>query len=575
MSNEHSYRKGTVLVACIGQCVHVAGVMNFVRVAEAIGYRCRFTGPATPIPEVLKQAEKIKPEIIGLSYRLTPATVEPLLEEFSRSFGELTVKPGRVLLAGTPEVVAIASQLFQFDATFVGGESAADVIRVLRGTGPGGREEVTEPGDLVSRIEAKKPLPLLRAHLGLPTLEETVAAVEELARGGTLDVISIAPDQNSQAHFFHPEDRDPRLVGAGGVPLGSEEDLLALHRARLHGNYPLLRIYAGTRDFTRLARLYQETIQNAWAAIPVFWFNKMDGRGPLGLEESIEQHLGAIRWHGERGIPVEINDPHHWSLRGAPDAVAVADMYLCGTIAKNLGVRDFVAQYMFNTPPGSSFGMDLAKMLAKDELLASLEDDSFRVIRQVRTGLASFPLDQGKAKGHLAAATFVQLALRPDIVHVVSYCEADHAANAREIAESCKIVEQVVERNLIGELDLAADPQVQDRREQLVREAKWIVEAIPKLASDVPGDADPLLNPVVLGRVVRSGIFDAPHLRGNQFARGQIHTRVVGGACCSWDPISDKKLDEVDRVRGILDALGLDGRKGRAGSGQSRGVELA
>ncbi|MFX1313834.1 MAG: methionine synthase, partial [Promethearchaeota archaeon] len=176
-----------------------------------------------------------------------------------------------------------------------------------------------------------------------------------------------------------------------------------------------------------LAKLYQRTIKNAWAAIPIFWFNQMDGRGPLSLEESIKQHLEAIKWHAKKNIAVEINDPHHWSLRDAPDAIVVADMFLCGIIAKNLGVKHFLAQYMFNTPPSSSLEMDLAKNLAKDELLQYLADDSFHVIRQVRTGLESFPLNLEKAKGQLAAATLIQLALKPDIVHVVSFSEASHA----------------------------------------------------------------------------------------------------------------------------------------------------
>ena len=133
--------------------------------------------------------------------------------------------------------------------------------------------------------------------------------------------------------------------------------------------------------------MFNETLGNAWAAIPIFWFNQMDGRGPLSPEDSIKEHLKTIKWYGERDIPVEINDPHHWSLRDAPDAITVADGYLCGIIAKELGVKNYVAQYMFNTPPSSSLDMDLAKFLAIDELLQTLQDINFRIIRQVRTGL--------------------------------------------------------------------------------------------------------------------------------------------------------------------------------------------
>ena len=66
----------------------------------------------------------------------------------------------------------------------------------------------------------------------------------------------------------------------GGVPVRSPEDYRALYAASQRGNYPLLRTYSGTDDFVRLAKVYVETINIAWCAIPLFWFNLMDGRGP-------------------------------------------------------------------------------------------------------------------------------------------------------------------------------------------------------------------------------------------------------------------------------------------------------
>ena len=49
-----------------------------------------------------------------------------------------------------------------------------------------------------------------------------------------------------------------------------------------------MRTYSGTDDFIRLAEMYTQTIHNAWCAIPLFWFNQMDGRGPWDLEGSIK-----------------------------------------------------------------------------------------------------------------------------------------------------------------------------------------------------------------------------------------------------------------------------------------------
>jgi hypothetical protein len=342
------------------------------------------------------------------------------------------------------------------------------------------------------------------------------------------------------------------LSGAGGVPLRTKEDFLKLHKARLTGNHPLLRIYAGTRDFIKLAELYQRTIKNAWAAIPIFWFNQMDGRGPLTLKESIKHHLKTIKWYAKNDLPVEINDPHHWSLRDAPDAIAVADMYLSGIIAKNLGVKYFIAQYMFNTPPSSSLDMDFAKILAKDELLLTLVDNSFSLIKQVRTGLASFPIDLDKAKGQLAISTLIQLAIKPDIVHVVSYSEANHAARPEDIIESCKIVDQVINNSFASKLNFI-DEEVRKRKEELIREAQWIINLIPRLAKTHKEQKNPWISHRVLNRLIKYGIFDAPHLKNNPFALGKINTKIINGACYSWDKTHRKIINERERIKEIIE----------------------
>lgn len=56
---------------------------------------------------------------------------------------------------------------------------------------------------------------------------------------------------------------------------------------------------------------------------------------------------------------------------------------------------------MFNVPAFISAEMDLAMMLAKIELVESLVDDNFKVYRQARVGLASFPTNLYQAKGQL------------------------------------------------------------------------------------------------------------------------------------------------------------------------------
>lgn len=551
INNRRNENSKIILTASIGQCVHIAGAYNFMQIAENLGYKCTFLGPAISISTVIDKIKEIGPNIVGISYRLTPETVIPLLKQFFIKYEKLKEKPERLFFAGTPDVVKIAKQYREFDEFFIGGEPQFEVISILRKEKQKSEGSLEIPMDLLSRIEWKKPYPIIRTHFGLPNLDKTIKGIKRIARAKILDIISIAPDQNTQANYFHPEDQIDELSGAGGVTLRSKEDFIKLHQARLTGNYPMLRIYAGTRDIIKLGNLFRKTIQNAWAAIPIFWFNQMDGRGPLSLKESIKEHIQAIKWHAKRKIPVEINDPHHWSLRDAPDAITVADMYLCGKIAKILGVKDFIAQYMFNTPPSTSFDMDLAKILAKDELLHTLIDDNFSIIRQVRTGLASFPLDLDKAKGQLAVATMVQLVIKPDIVHVVSYSEADHAAQPEDIIESCKIVDQVISKVYSSNLKIA-DEKIQQRKEELIKQAKWIIDIIPFLAKNNKESKNPYINHKVLNRVVKFGIFDAPHLKNNKFALGQIKTKIIDGACYSWDQKLLKKYNEIQRIQDLI-----------------------
>ena len=75
---------------------------------------------------------------------------------------------------------------------------------------------------------------------------------------------------------------------------------------------------------------------------------------------------------------------------------------------------------MLNTPPGISPQADLAKMLAKAELVKELEGESFTVFK-TRGGLAHFSVDLNVAKGQLGASTFLGLFLQPQIIHVVGF----------------------------------------------------------------------------------------------------------------------------------------------------------
>ncbi len=521
----------TVVAGALGECVHVAGVMNFLRLAEAAGWRTVFLGPAAPVEQVLAAARREKADLVGVSYRLTPATGERLLADFAEAADDLRAAGVRFAFGGTPPVAERVRAIGFFERVFDGSEPAETVLAYLKGQTLTGTGAMTAdfPQAAIERIAWKAPFPIIRHHFGLPTLEATAAGIIRIAEAQVLDVISLGIDQDAQTNFFHPERQDPRQYGAGGVPVRSANDYRALYTASRSGNYPLLRTYSGTDDFIRLAKMYVDTINIAWCAIPLFWFNQMDGRGPWDLEGSIREHQTVMAWYGQRSIPVELNEPHHWGMRDAPDVVCVVSAYLSAYNARAFGVRDYIAQLMFNSPPDLFEAMDLAKMLAVLDLIAPLAGPDFRIWRQTRTGLLSYPLDPDAARAHLAAGVYLQMALHPHIVHVVGHTEAHHAATADDVIESCKLARRAIENALNGQPDMTADPRVQARRAELVIEANITLAAIHNLAA--PGVADPLTDPLTLARAVTTGILDAPHLGCNLFARGQIKTRIINGQC--------------------------------------------
>ncbi len=531
----------TIVAGAIGECVHVAGIVKFLRLAEQAGWRTVFLGPAVSPDKLIEAARQEDADLVGVSYRLTPETGERLLGEFAEAADELHQKGVRFVFGGTPPVAERARALGFFEKIFDGGEPADVVLAYLRGQDSGQVSEEDFPQNTVGRIRWKQPYPLLRHHYGQPTMAKTLEGIRAIAEAKALDVISLGVDQDAQANFFHPERQNPRQKGAGGVPVRTPEDYRALYEASRRGNYPLLRTYSGTDDFIRLAEMYVDTINIAWCAIPIFWFNQMDGRGPWGLADSIRKHQAVLAWYGERNIPVELNEPHHWGMRDAPDVVFVVSAYLSAYNAKAFGVRDYIAQLMFNSPPGTSDAMDLAKMMACLEMIKPLADETFHIWRQTRTGLLSYPLQVDLARGHLAASIYLQMALKPDIIHIVGHTEAHHAATASDIIEASRMARKAIENAVNGQPDMTHDPEVLARVETLITEAALTLKAIRDLApSDV---ADPLADPDTLTRAVTTGILDAPHLKNNPFARGTIHTRVVEGACLATDsegnPISE------------------------------------
>ncbi len=542
-----------ILGASIAGCVHVAGILKFLQAARDSGFIADFAGSALDIDNLILKINEFCPDILGISYRLSPESAVVAFKELLEKLQKKTASKKIILVLGTTKSVKEALEKEEitknFARIFTGGESQKEISDFLKGHKFENYKENRPPQLLTERISYKEPFPLLRHHFGRPDFDETVAGIKKIAETGVLDVISLGPDQNTQEFFFHPEKMKKNLDGAGGVPIRNSQDLKKLRDAARRGNFPIMRCYSGTNDIIKFAEVLRDTIENAWCAVPLCWYNELDNRSTRTLENSIKENQQVMKWHADEGIPVEVNESHHWSLRYAPDSVAVATAYLAAYNAKKMGVKNYVSQYMFNTPPETTFSMDFAKMLAKIELIESLHDESFNSFRETRTGLFSMTDNLFKNKGQLASSTYLQMQLRPQIVHVVASCESEYAAKPDDIIESCYITSKVIENVLNDSLQVLTEGHINKRKKILISDAKEILKSIEKMDYKKEFE-DPLTEPEIIGKAVRKGILDAPHLKGVAAAKGEIITGFKHGACVALDA-SGEVLNEKERLKNI------------------------
>lgn len=535
--------KKLIIGASIGNCVHVAGVAHFLQLASKENYETKFLGPAVSIEKLFDNINKYNPEIVAISYRLTKENVKVLLDEIDKQRKKLDYQPIWVF-GGTKPVADVAKDYGFFDFISDGYDDIKDSISFLRGNYED-NDDVKYSDNIIDRINNSYPYPVIRHHFGLPSLEETIEGIKKIADSKVLDVISLGPDQNAQQYFFQQEKMQKQYDGAGGVPVRTEKDFKRLKEASSRGNFPLMRCYSGTENVFEYAELLNNTINNAWTAIPLFWYNELDGRGERSIEKSIVEAQNLIKWHAEKNIPVEINEPHHWGLRDSHDVIPVVMSYISAYNAKKLGVKDYIAQFMFNNPNGLSFSMDFARILAMIEIIKPLESENFRIYRETRAGLPLFNVDPYVAKGQLSASTFMQMAVKPHIIHVVGYCEADHAATAEDVIESCKIVKGVIRHTLEDNFSIDKDPLIVERKNQLLSEASKLLNFI---INEYSNYEDPLSNPEVLADCVKKGYFDAVHIMKNNKFKGNLITRIEDGKCMAWDEENGVFLSEEDRL---------------------------
>jgi hypothetical protein len=575
---------------------HTLGISSVEQILRDCGYSClvadapacaAFAAPEDPPhAAILRQwLRENRIAYLGFSYRLDPRDGAALFGRLVRQLkaGRLMADQGGPLkglfFAGLPEACRLVQTKHpDVDGVFCGDETPAETLRTLGiasaafpselaqgmaydedrlafgrdlirkgeylGTLPPDRNGYpgfgTRNDTLVARLryttENRLP-PLVRAHVGpyLPNRKEAVRLffdwTSRLAATGFLDVLSIGTSQLTQSAFG--EDWGDRPNG-GGVPLNSPDEFAALWAA---ARPMLVRTYAGTQHIPALARLYEETLNIAWHALSLWWFCRIDGRGPYDVRENLRQHIETLKYIAATGKPFEANVPHHFAFRGADDVTYVVSAVLAAGLAKAMGLRHFIFQNMLNTPKYTWGVQDLAKSRAALTLLRGLETQHFHVIFQPRGGLDYFSHDLAKAKAQLAAVSALMDDIEPhnpaspEIIHVVSYSEASHLADPDVIDESIQITHHALweyrRLRAKGEVDdLSRNPEVAARTTELLDEARIVLRAI-RTAVPHPYTAEGLYE------VLARGFLTAPYLwecRDEFQAATRWPTRLVRGS---------------------------------------------
>ncbi len=601
---------------------HVLGIQSVMELLRECGVACAsadatvcraFGRPEAPESRSVIEgwARNQRVSVLGFSYRLDPGEGVRLLAgvvRLLRAANLLQERGGPIkalYFAGLPAACAAVRREFPDVAgVFCGDETPSETLRIL-GISPRrlpaalteslvydedrlafGRELIRK-GDyrgivlpdrsgypefgttrdrLTLRLEharRRRQLPLTRAHMG-PYLPDRAEAVKlfldwtrRLAAGGGLDVLSIGTSQLTQSHFG----RDwGDLPNGGGVPLNAPEEFAAAWQA---ARPMLVRSYAGTDRVPAMARMLEETVHNAWHALSLWWFCRIDGRGPHGLRENLEEQFETLRFIAAAGAAYEANVPHHFAFRGADDVTYIASAILAARAARQAGVRVFVLQNMLNTPKATWGIQDLAKARALLTLARELEGPDFRVVYQPRGGLDYFSPDLDKARAQLAAVTALMddvepgRADSPEVIHVVSYSEGTRLADPDVIAESVRITLHALAeyRRLRARgttPDMAAHPEVLLRTRELLAEARALLDA-------VESDIENPLTPQGFYDIFQGGYLPVPYLwecREELAPAVAWQSRLVRGGVRLVDaagtPLTLRR--RVERIRGPASA---------------------
>lgn len=418
----------------------------------------------------------------------------------------------------------------------------------------------TSKDHLIERLSyARKlnQLPLTRVHVGpyLKDREKALALFSEwlkkLSKSHFLDIASVGSSQLSQSKFGEDWGDFPN---GGGVPFNNEFELKAI---REDASPMLVRAYSGTKKVAYIASILEKNINQAWHALSLWWFNQIDGRGPLSVRQSLSEHVETLKYIAKTGKPYEPNIAHHFAFRGSDDVTYVVSAYLAAKTAKLIGIEYLVLQNMLNTPKSTLGVKDLAKSRVLLRLIKTLEDRNFRVIYQPRAGLDFFSPDLDKAKMQLAAVTALMTDVEPErnnspeIIHVVSYSEALFLANPDVINESIQITKAALKyypefRKKNSIYDIIQNKEIVAISNELWEDANILIKDMEKNVKN-------LYTSEGLYDVFKKGYFPVPYLwEGREEFSNAVNwtTTIMSGGVCVVDD-NGKKMNIHDRLEKI------------------------
>lgn len=573
----------------LGYDPHTAGIHKAGKIAKLAGIEYQIIPPATTDEDKINFLKDENPKFIGLSYRLSPDKAILELRKFVHKLektGLLENKERKIGFAGLPAALKALKNndlVKSYSIILIGlQQSLPDniliVLDFLDVRLPKRRNQILqaliieseplkipeldqianqvidtyanfiEPPLPLLSIAAQKflpkrmqesPIPLIRTHFGIPseTIDPTVDGIKKIAQNRVVDEISLGSSDLSQRYFGNPH-AFKEMKNDGGVPYQTRDDLFKLYQATRCGNLPSIKPYAHVVNLMEFIDICLDAgmLIGAHQAIPLFWFCELDGRGPLSVQQAIVEHIDAVRYLAAKNIPVEMNDPNQWSSRYVHDTLFVVDYALISAVMFTSGIKDIILQCQFNKPVETGDFADLAKMSAAREIVEYIRPPRHpaRVHLETRSGIEHFSTDLTTAKFQLARTTLLQMMMAPSMIHLVSYCEANHAATPEDIIESSQIVRRAIRLFNENKPDLQKylkDEVVINRRKFLLEEAHYVVNFVLNQFLNIFGDAPHLhvstrlADPSILFTTLTKQIMTAPGITHAQFINPGILTK--------------------------------------------------